>query len=167
MNARDERVARVASALRNAGVRSEIKRLSENTATAPLAAAALGCEVSRIAKTLVFRREHDDAAVVAILSGAKRVCVAKLSAVAGGKIRKADADFVRDRCGFEIGGMSPVGIASAEVVAMDSGLKQFATVWAAAGSAHAVFEVAPDDLARASGAVVSDIAEESSGSSPA
>ena len=159
MSGREERIARVAAALRAAGLPAQIRRLSQNTATASQAAAALGCETAQIAKTLVFRRVKDDAPVVAILSGANRASVEKLSARVGGEVRKADAAFVKEQCGFEIGGMSPVGFSFAGAVVMDSGLRRFEVVWAAAGSAHAVFPAAPDALARAAKAEVADIAE--------
>lgn len=158
MKGREERIARVEAALQAAGVAAEIRRLTQNTATSALAAAALGCEVGQIAKTLVFRRA-DDAPVVAILSGADRASAEKLSAAAGGEVRKADAEFVKQKCGFEIGGMSPVGFPSGGMVFLDSGLRKFDIVWAAAGSAHAVFPASPDDLARAARARVADIAE--------
>ena len=160
MSGREERVARVAAALRAAGLAAEIRRLEQNTATAPQAAAALGCQVAQIAKTLVFRRLADDAPVVAILSGASRVSPEKLAKAAGGKVRKGDAAFVKEKCGFEIGGMAPVGFPPGGAIVMDSGLRKFQTVWAAAGSAYAVFPAAPDDLARAAGATVADIAEQ-------
>ena len=159
MSGREERVARVAAALRAAGLAAEIRRLDQNTATAAQAAAALGCEVAQIAKTLVFRRVADDAPVVAILSGADRASLEKLARAVGGEVRKADADFVREKCGFEIGGMSPVGFPPGGAIVMDSGLRKFRTVWASAGSAYAVFPSAPDALARAAGATVADIAE--------
>ena len=159
MSGREERVAKVAAALSAAGLDAPIRRLSENTATAPQAAQALGCQVAQIAKTLVFRRLCDDAPVVAILSGANRASVEKLSAQAGGEVRKADAAFVKEKCGFEIGGMSPVGFPAVGAVVMDAGLRRFEVVWAAAGSAYAVFPAAPDDLARAANATVADIAE--------
>ena len=159
MKRRAERIARVESALRAAGLTAEIRRLTQNTATAALAAAALECEVGQIAKTLVFRRVSDDAPVVAILSGANRASTEKLAAAAGGEVRKADAEFVKEKCGFEIGGMSPVGFPSGGMVFLDAGLRKFNLVWAAAGSAHAVFPASPDDLARAAGATVADIAE--------
>ena len=159
MSGREERVAKVAAALRAAGLDAPIRRLAENTATAPQAAQALGCQVAQIAKTLVFRRLCDDAPVVAILSGANRASLEKLSAQAGGEVRKADAAFVKEKCGFEIGGMSPVGFSAGGAVVMDAGLRRFEVVWAAAGSAYAVFPAAPDDLARAANANVADIAE--------
>lgn len=159
MSKREERIAKVEAALRAAGLAAQIRRLSQNTATAPQAAQALGCQVAQIAKTLVFRRVRDDAPIVAVLSGANRASVEKLSAQVGGEVQKADAAFVKEKCGFEIGGMSPLGFPDGGEILMDKQLQKFEVVWAAAGSAYAVFPAAPDELARAAKAEVADIAE--------
>ncbi len=157
--ARTARVEKVAAALRRAGLDAPILPLRENTATAALAAAALGCEVGEIAKSLMFRRVSDDAPVLAVLSGAARADVKKLSAAAGGEVRKADAAFVKAKTGFEIGGVPPLGHDCAPTTVMDCGLLRHSRVWAAAGSAFAVFPSAPSALAVAAAAVVADIAE--------
>ena len=156
---RAARVEKVAAALRNAGLDAPVRFLQENTATAALAAAALGCEVGEIAKSLMFRRASDNAPVLAILSGAVRADVKKLSLALGCEVLKADAAFVQAKTGFEIGGVPPLGHDCAPIAVMDSGLLRYARVWAAAGSAFAVFPSAPSALAAAAGAVVSDITE--------
>ncbi len=156
--ARSVRVEKVAAALRRAGLDSPIHSLNDNTATAALAAAALNCEIGEIAKSLMFRTA-DNSPVLAVLSGAVRVDVRKLSDAAGGKVKKADAEFVKTATGFEIGGVPPLGHDNVATIVMDSGLLRYVRVWAAAGSAFAVFPVAPSALAAASGAIVADIAE--------
>lgn len=157
--ARSARVEKVAAALRCAGLNAPIHSLTENTATAALAAAALGCEVGEIAKSLLFRLVADDSPVLAVLSGAMRADVRKLADAAGGEVKKADAAFVKAKTGYEIGGVPPIGHDNAPLFVMDSGLLQYDRVWAAAGSAYAVFPVSPSALAVATGAIVADIAE--------
>lgn len=156
---RDERVARVEEALRRAGMDGKVMRLQENTATAAQAAQALGCPVADIAKSLMFRRVEDDMPVLAVLSGSRRVCAEKLARAAGGAVKKADADFVKARTGYEIGGVPPLGHDADFPVIMDAGLQNHETVWAAAGSAFAVFPAKPGRLATAAGAIIRDIAE--------
>lgn len=157
--ARTARVEKVAAALRSAGLDAEILQLRDNTATASQAAAALGCEVGEIAKSLLFRRVCDDSPVLALLSGAARADVGKLARAAGGEVRKADAAFVKTKTGFEIGGVPPLAHDCAPTTVMDSGLLRYSRVWAAAGSPFAVFPSAPAALAAAAGAIVADIAE--------
>ncbi|MGI9306659.1 MAG: YbaK/EbsC family protein [Gammaproteobacteria bacterium] len=144
---RAERMARVQAAMRAAGIGGEIVQLRENTATAARAAEVLGCAAGEIAKSLVFRRLADDAMLVAVLSGAQRADTEKLAAAAGGKIAKADARFVLEKSGYEIGGVPPLGHDSAVPVFVESGMLRYEKMWAAAGSAHAVFAFAPAQLA--------------------
>lgn len=154
---RARRMARVESAMRAIGITGEIVQLRDNTATAALAAAALGCDIGEIAKSLMFRRLDNHRPVLAVLSGAARVDITKLSRVCGGAVKKADADFVKAATGFEIGGVPPISHADSVLVIMDEGLKDYAKIWAAAGSAHAVFACTPVQLAAT--ATVADIAE--------
>lgn len=156
---RQERVARVCEKLRGAGVEFELRELADNTSTAKLAAAALGCGVAEIAKSVVFCRRRDNSPLVAVLCGDNRVDAKKLAAVAGGEADKADAAYVNLHCGFEIGGVAPLAHRRETLILMDAQLRRFGRIWAAAGSAHSVFGIAPDDLARAAGATVADIAE--------
>lgn len=158
--ARTARVEKVAAALRRAGLDAPILSLRENTSTAALAAAALQCEVGEIAKSLMFRCVDDNSPVLAVLSGAVRVDVQKLSQAAGGKaLIKANAAFVKEKTGFEIGGVPPLGHDCPLTVVVDSGLLRYSQVWAAAGSAFAVFPSAPSALAAAADAIIADIAE--------
>lgn len=140
-------VARVAEALRAAGLPNEILELSESTRSSAEAAAALGCDVAQIAKSVVFR-SGAGRAVLVVASGANRVDEGKLAALLGERILKADADFVRERTGFVIGGVAPIAHASPPHVFLDEDLFAFARVYAAAGSPFAVFALTPAELER-------------------
>lgn len=122
-----------------------------STRTAAEAAAAIGCSVVAIAKSLVFRAEPSGRAVLAIVSGVDRVDERKLGALVGERIGRADPDFVRETTGFAIGGVPPLGHAATLLTFIDAGLDGFETVWAAAGTPNAVFRVTPTDLLRLTG----------------
>ena len=105
-------IQRVQDALAARGFAGEIRELAQSTRSAAEAAAALGCQVDQIAKSLVFRGAESDRLVLVIASGANRVDEAKVAAIVGEPIAKADAAFVRARTGFAIGGVPPVGHAA-------------------------------------------------------
>lgn len=149
-------VQRVADTLAQLGIQVEITEFAESTRTAEEAAAAVNCTVGQIVKSLVFLAEGKP--VLTLVSGANRVDVEKLAAVAGGPITRAQADNVREATGFSIGGIPPVGHATPLPTFFDRDLLQFECVWAAAGTPNAVFPIAPDDLQRISGATVADLA---------
>lgn len=121
------------------------------------AAQALGLETGQIAKSVIFRRRADSVAVLVVAAGDQRVDEKKVAAQVG-PIGRADADFVKARTGFSIGGVAPVGHAQAPVTLIDASLFRFAEVWAAAGHPHGVFRATPADLVRLTGAPVVDIA---------
>ncbi|HYZ21570.1 MAG TPA: YbaK/EbsC family protein, partial [Rhodopila sp.] len=121
-------------------------------------AAAIGCEVGRIAKSLIFRAA-DGTPVLVVASGTNRVDERKVAALLGQKIARADSEFVLLHTGFAVGGVPPVGHATAPVIWLDKDLRHFDTIWAAAGSPNAVFELSPDDLRRLTGAGFADIAK--------
>ena len=146
---------RVKAALEAASLDCEIHTLPDSTRTATEAAAAIGCSVGEIAKSLVFRAGAR--AVVAIMSGDHRLDPAKLADVLGEEVSRADADFVRAATGFAIGGVPPLGHATPVPVFMDAGLFRFERIWAAAGSPFSVFAVEPARLRDAGGAVVTDL----------
>ena len=150
---------RVRAALEAAGLDCTIRTLPASTRTAVEAAAAVGCSVAEIAKTLVFRA--GDRAVVAIMSGDNRLDPGKLAAALGEQVGRADADFVRAATGFAIGGVPPLGYATPVGAFMDADLFRFAEVWAAGGSPFSVFPIAPDRLRDISGAKVEDLRVES------
>jgi prolyl-tRNA editing enzyme YbaK/EbsC (Cys-tRNA(Pro) deacylase) len=141
-------VDRVRQALAELGLPSEIKEFSASTRTSADAAAAIGCSVAQIAKSLVFRAKPSSRAILVIASGANRVDEKKLAAALGEAIGKADAEFVRAETGFAIGGVSPVGHGVRLMTFIDADLMELSEIWAAAGSPHSVFRLTPQDLLR-------------------
>ena len=142
--------------LQDAGHPHSPRMLDDACRTAQQAADALGILVGQIAKSIIFRRKSDDAAVLVITSGDKRVDEKKVDALVG-KTGRADAEFVKARTGFTIGGVSPVAHATAPVVLIDRELFRFDEIWAAAGHPHAVFQLRPQDLEKLTGAPVADV----------
>lgn len=132
--------------------------MPDSTRTAQEAAAALRCEVAQIAKSLVFRGEESGDAVLVIASGADRVDEQRLAEVIGEPVGKADADFVRARTGFGIGGVPPVGHAEQIRTLIEERLLAFEPIWAAAGTPHHVFPVSSDELRRVTGGEVVAVA---------
>ncbi|HWS05357.1 MAG TPA: YbaK/EbsC family protein [Burkholderiaceae bacterium] len=149
-------VQRVAAALQAAGHPHAPVMLDDAARTAQQAADALGITVGQIAKSIIFRRKDDDRAVLVITSGDRRVDEKKVAALVG-KLGRADADFVRTRTGFAIGGVSPVAHAEPPVTLIDRELFRFEEIWAAAGHPHGVFRLRPQDLVALTGAPVADI----------
>lgn len=141
-------IDRVRSALAVLNLQTEIKEFSASTRTSADAAAAIGCSVAQIAKSLVFRTKPSGRAVLVMASGANRVDEQKLAAALGETIGKADADFVRAETGFAIGGVSPVGHGLRLKTFIDEDLMAFSEIWAAAGSPNSVFRLTPQDLLR-------------------
>ncbi|QEI08033.1 YbaK/EbsC family protein [Pigmentiphaga aceris] len=150
-------VQRVAQLLKDMNHDRDIVMLPSTGRTSAEAADSLGCQVAEIAKSIVFRRLSDDAAVMVIASGANRIDEQKVSAIVG-DIGKANAKFVRDRIGYAIGGVCPIGHATKSVILLDQDLFAFETVWAAAGHPHAVFPMTPAQLKTMTDAPVVDIA---------
>jgi prolyl-tRNA editing enzyme YbaK/EbsC (Cys-tRNA(Pro) deacylase) len=128
------------------GDRFEVQEFDASTRTAADAAAAIGCEVAQIAKSLVFRRVDSGRAVLIVASGVDRVDEKKAAAAVGEPIARADADFVREATGFAIGGVPPVGHKSPPFVLIEESLMGLAEIWAAAGTPNAVFRLTPSDL---------------------
>jgi prolyl-tRNA editing enzyme YbaK/EbsC (Cys-tRNA(Pro) deacylase) len=148
-------VARVRTALREAGHSDSITIFPAGTRTAAEAAAAIGCDVAQIAKSIVFRA--GDRVVVAIASGVNRVDPRKVEAALGVAVRRADADFVRNMTGFVIGGVAPIGHLTPPLLVFDRDLLDLHPVWAAGGSPDTVFQSEAVELARITGAVIADI----------
>lgn len=153
-------VQRVAAALQEKGHPHAPRMLDNSARTAQEAADALGIAVGQIAKSIIFRRKSDDAAVLVVTSGDRRVDEKKVEAHVG-KVGRADADFVKSRTGFSIGGVSPVAHATPPVTLIDQDLLRFDVVWAAAGHPHGVFPLPPGDLQRLTGAPVVDVVQAS------
>jgi prolyl-tRNA editing enzyme YbaK/EbsC (Cys-tRNA(Pro) deacylase) len=140
-------VERVRDALSRAGLADTIIELPGAARTAKAAAEFLGCQVGQIANSLVFRAEASDAALLVMSSGAKRVDVARLAALVGEPVGKADADFVRSHTGFVIGGVAPVGHGLRRAF-VEKSLAVYGELWAAAGHPHTVFRLSYDELVR-------------------
>ncbi|MDE2428806.1 MAG: YbaK/EbsC family protein [Burkholderiales bacterium] len=149
-----QRVAQLLDAL---GHDQRIVMLPETGKTSAEAAAGLGCSVAEIAKSIVFRRLHDDAAVMVVASGSNRVDESKVAAIVGA-LGKADARFVKEKIGYAIGGVCPIGHVEKTVMLIDQDLMQYPHVWAAAGHPHAVFRLTPAQLTAMTGAPVADVA---------
>jgi prolyl-tRNA editing enzyme YbaK/EbsC (Cys-tRNA(Pro) deacylase) len=147
-------VARVREALARHGLATEIREFDASTRTSADAAAAIGCTVAQIAKSVIFRARNANQPVLVIASGTNRVNEKKLEAALGDKVDRADADFVRATTGFAIGGVAPVGHTGPVRVFIDADLDQFDEIWAAAGSPNAVFRLTPADLRRITGGQV-------------
>lgn len=148
---------RVADLLKNLGHEQTVVMLPATGKTSAEAAAGLGCSVAEIAKSIVFRRLSDDAAVMVVASGANRVDENKVAALVG-PLGKADARFVKERIGYAIGGVCPIGHLEKTVMLIDQDLMQYHNVWAAAGHPHAVFKLTPVQLTAMTGAPVADVA---------
>lgn len=156
---------RVLDAAARKGMTLDIRRFPEGTHTAADAAAAVGAELGQIVKSLVFVAPDDTgglAPIICLVSGPNRVDVARLAAITGEPgIRRATAREANDLTGFVIGGIPPIGHSQAIRVVMDPDLGRFREVWAAAGTATAVFPVAPGALRDLANATVAPLAEES------
>lgn len=147
---------RVAAALEAAGVATEIREMDASTRTAEEAAAAVGCALDQIVKSIIFRGEVSGHVRLFLTAGGNRVSAAKATALAGEPLGRADADLVRAETGFAIGGVAPLGHLAPVPAWLDPRLMEFATVWAAAGTPRHVFAIAPAELLRVTGARLAD-----------
>jgi len=149
---------RVQDALDAFGLDLRVVELPASTRTAEEAARAVGCEVGRIAKSLVFRAARGNGAVLVIASGRNRVDLGRVAALVGEPLEKADAGFVRERTGFAIGGVPPVGHLEPLPTFIDEDLLAYPSVWAAAGTPRRVFELTPRALREITGGRVTAVA---------
>lgn len=143
--------ARVQQALQELGLETHIKDLPQSTRTAVKAADAVGCQVSQIVKSLVFKTRSSGRAVLILTSGANRVDEQSVAAVIGEALTMADPDFVRQRTGFAIGGVAPVGLIDPIPTFIDQDLLKEDQIWAAAGTPYSVFRLTPQELVQATG----------------
>lgn len=151
---------RVAALLDAAGIRAGVVEFDQPTRTSAEAAAAIGCTVAEIAKSVVFRGADSGAAVVVVASGGHRVSEDKVAAHIGEKIVRADAAFVRERTGYVIGGVAPVGLPPGVTTLLDETLRGFTIVWAAAGTPFSVVPLDPRQLPALTGATWATIADQ-------
>jgi prolyl-tRNA editing enzyme YbaK/EbsC (Cys-tRNA(Pro) deacylase) len=149
-------VRRVEAALEAAGLTPGVREMPSETRTAQQAAEAVGVVVDQIAKSIIFRGEVTGDAVLFLTAGGNQVNAAKASALAGEPLGKADAELVRARTGFVIGGVAPVGHLNPIRTWFDPRLSAFEVIWAAAGTPRHVFPIAPADLLRIAGAEMAD-----------
>jgi prolyl-tRNA editing enzyme YbaK/EbsC (Cys-tRNA(Pro) deacylase) len=156
-SAKSGSVERVRAALVAAGHADTIAEFPDGTRTAQDAAAAVGCTVAQIAKSIVLRAGEE--VVLVIASGINRVDTAKVAALIGFPVKSADGRWVRDITGFAIGGVAPLGHLVKPRVLIDADLMALDAVWAAAGSPRHVFRTTPADLVRLSGGTVADVKE--------
>jgi prolyl-tRNA editing enzyme YbaK/EbsC (Cys-tRNA(Pro) deacylase) len=126
--------------------------------TSAQAAAALGVEVGQIAKSLVFRGVRSGRPVLVIAAGDRRVNEQHVATLLGEPIERAAPDFVRENSGFAIGGVAPIGHVRAMVTFIDASLRRFPVLWAAGGTPHCVFPIAPEALVRISAGTEVDVA---------
>jgi prolyl-tRNA editing enzyme YbaK/EbsC (Cys-tRNA(Pro) deacylase) len=147
----------VQDALRALGLPADVRELDASTRTAPEAAAAVGCELGAIVKSLVFRGRSSGDPVLVLVSGDNRADEARVEAEIGEPVGRAGADWVREVTGYAIGGIPPIGHPSPVRTVVDEDLLRFDEVWAAAGTPRAVFPVAPRALADASGGTLAAV----------
>jgi prolyl-tRNA editing enzyme YbaK/EbsC (Cys-tRNA(Pro) deacylase) len=150
---------KVQQALNRLGLSLQVVELPGSTRTAAEAAQAVGCQVGQIVKSLVFKARRTERPILVIASGQNRVDEKRLEALIGEPLGKADADFVRQRTGFVIGGVPPVGHLEKLETYIDRDLIQFDQLWAAAGTPHAVFRLKPAELLQMTGGQVADLKE--------
>ncbi len=152
---------KVIAAAREAGLAIEVVEFAESTRTAEEAAAAVGCDVAQIVKSLCFTAAGRP--VMAFVSGANQLDERKLAELCGvsrKKIGRASPDLVKEATGYTIGGVAPFGHTSAMPIFIDADLMAYNTIWAAAGTPNAVFPIQPADLQRASAGQVADLKRE-------
>lgn len=137
---------RVQDFLHAKGFSFEVKELPGSTRTAQEAANSIGCLVSQIAKSLVFKDIKTDRPILVIASGSNRVDVMKIQTSTGLKLGRADGNYVKKRVGYAIGGVPPAGHIEPLETILDPDLKNYDVIWAAAGTPFAVFKLKPMDL---------------------
>ncbi len=152
-------IERVTEAARRAGLDIEVRRMGASTRTSEEAAAQCGCAVAQIMKSLIFQGAASGRLYLFLLQGSSRLGMAKAEALTGEKLTRAEPRLIRERTGFAIGGVAPIGHAEPISAFGEEGLLRHAIVWAAAGAHDAVFSAEPRRLLEAAGARVADIAE--------
>ena len=152
-------IERVTEAAKAAGMEIEVRRMGASTRTSEEAAAQCGCDVDQIVKSLIFQGETGDGLYLFLLPGSSRLDLKKAEALTGETLKRADPRLIRDRTGFAIGGVSPIGHTAPVPTYAEQSLLKHDLVWAAAGAHDAVFSSDPRKLLDAAKATVADIAE--------
>lgn len=148
---------KVQDAILTRGLAFDVMELATSTRTAQEAAQAVGCQVAQIVKSLIFKGSRSGKPILILASGPNRVDEKKVAAIIGEPIGKADADFVREKTGFVIGGVPPLAHKEALETYIDETLLQHESLWAAAGTPNAVFRLTPADLLQITGGKVISI----------
>jgi prolyl-tRNA editing enzyme YbaK/EbsC (Cys-tRNA(Pro) deacylase) len=143
--------------LRDAGIDTRVVEFEQPTRTSADAAAAIGCSVAEIAKSIVFRAQKSGRAIIVVASGDNRISEAKVAEKVGEPLLRADGQFVRTATGYAIGGVAPIGHSQAVTLLLDEDLRRFQTIWAAAGTPFSVFPLSPDQLRTLTGAEWADV----------
>jgi prolyl-tRNA editing enzyme YbaK/EbsC (Cys-tRNA(Pro) deacylase) len=138
---------KVQDALAARGLTLTVIELAQSTRTSQEAAQAVGCSLGQIVKSIIFRASHSDRPVLVLACGSNRVSEKAVAELLGEPLAKADAEFVRTRTGFVIGGVAPVGHTETPATYIDEDLLQYAEIWAAAGTPNALFKLTPAELA--------------------
>jgi prolyl-tRNA editing enzyme YbaK/EbsC (Cys-tRNA(Pro) deacylase) len=152
-------IERVTAAAQEAGLEIEVRRMGASTRTSEEAAAQCGCSVAQIMKSLIFQGETTGSLYLFLLQGSSRLSLAKAEALTGERLQRADPRQIRDRTGFAIGGVSPIGHTEPVLAFAEEALLKHDAVWAAAGAHDAVFRAEPRKLLAAAKATVAEIAE--------
>lgn len=148
---------RVQAVLQESGIESQVREFPASTRSAEEAAAAIGCSVAQIVKSLIFRAETSGEPVLVLAGGGNRVDEAAVGDLLGEPIKRAKPEFVRAATGFAIGGVPPVGHLRKPVTLIDRDLMALPEIWAAAGTPNAVFSLTPEQLASITGGRIADI----------
>ncbi len=151
---------RVQDFLRDRGFEFKVRELPGSTRTAREAADSVGCSVSQIAKSLVFKDRDSDLPILIIASGSNRVDLRKVEEATGLRLGRADGKYVKDTVGFAIGGIPPVGHTTPLRTILDPDLQNYEMIWAAAGTPFAVFELPTTALQTLTGGQWIALAEE-------
>lgn len=152
-------VKRVAQALIDHKMSGQIKVLSDSARSAAEAAAALGIEVGQIASSILFKLP-DDSPLLVITSGRHRVNTELVASQLGvTSLGRVDADYVKEKSGFSIGGVAPIGWINPATIIIDEALNDYQVVWAAAGHPHAVFPTSYKELSQITSATQMRVAD--------
>ena len=139
---------KVADFLESKGIRAVVREIPESTRTSAEAARAIGCDISEIAKSIVFRGMETGKPYIVLAQGSSKINEEKVEKETGEKVTKADAEFAREQTGFAIGGIPPFGRSAKIKTFIDRNLMKHKEIWAAAGTPNSVFSISPDDLIR-------------------
>lgn len=145
---------KVQDALNAHGLRCQVLELKQTTRSARDAAEAMGCEVGQIVKSLVFKGKASQKPVLVVASGSNRVNEKRLAELISEPVKMPDADFVRQKTGFAIGGVPPIGHAQPLETYIDEDLFKYEEIWAAAGTPYSLFKLTPADLETITGGLV-------------